>query len=1388
MVVRTWAFNAMVLMLLRYCGMGRDHSGRSGTAPTSTEEQASRDRLPQGTGEAQHRGVSDVLPDGQAQRGYDPNSDTDREDEKDEDDRGEYGFGREWPYVCQCNFGDHDCERRVREVGDVCSHCFLCPDERCDEWRQEHCAVMCPHFEHTPDSDAFESKEPRTAEAYEPRRHVERPHGIRERGHPYNASQLRSMAGDRRVRRASRRRTTATAAAEPQRATDVDHRPTLPMSPPSPPPPPPPPPSPPAPPDSPHGEQSSDDQSDDDQPANSDTMSSDIYDEPFELECTEGANFLRDSSGGHDLSYSEHSFNHYNGSDGGDVGHVSPSTDSNRQMRRQPQTRRGRSGHTEMKSCVSGDESSDGEPKQQHAQLTTTSSRARAGHRHRRTAIIPTDSDGDGEGDTTQTDQQSCDDQSASPLDRGRKRKREVVATTSYINVTQGRYNHRTWKVSGAVGGIVTITNKVSSATYKIPRKRVNKAMRNLDTDHIAGSVINNRQSCACKRQCNTTVTIRSIMKLRERLYTETSDEVQAKEWLVQRLCDGAGAQAKDGQDSDLDDDVETSTTQYVINGHEVCGNFWRKAYGISKFKMTRIRRMAASGGRVSVHGNKGRQNRGLRRQYDVCYAFWDNFFADAQRPNHEIRLFPANLTFHAIYEDFFVAWRNKFVDGMPSSDREWHRLAGLPSMTTFRRARTNKSFADVKVRPKHYHAKCKECAMLTARRLRGFQNDVMKTTFQARWEAHQEETRGWHQREESLKARARLSPHYYQLLQFDDTSSWGCPSFGNRPPKNLTTSRLHFVPFHILDYAEGDQAYIYTVKGRYSKGGNRLCTTLYHVARRCKHNPDMQTSKARHLTCIADNYSENKCNTVFQFASELVWRDWYDKIDFEFGPTGHTHNGCDAVHFIHNVCANRNGGHTLGEFVRKWDMAWHSADKKPTACVLDAQYDFDARYSEMPRLMGFTKTKYEQESARAFRVERSDKGYPVLWWKRDPADLHWLGQEGKPQHEDKGFILLTKLPPGAPETIQPRTTIMKQVYRKQLTGKTMMQVLEAESENPETMRRTVQWLWDTSHKGVIPYSDADDEEDQREAMEQPRHFRWGKSVRIGVTGHDARFQWICRDETLQSAAEFWKLPSWLTDHIREAHDASRRELQDYNAMPYLRYDPTVLRRVVAQADDAGDAGGGGMDDNVQQVAHADTEAAAINDIRHASEAASAGRRNRGRRRRDAGGGNENAPAWGAPFADCVVGKVAMVSCEFPDGGRGINLLQITSTDKTAETFTGKPMVFQGWGISSKEEECLEKKWQLKGGRTPEETEYGYNVLRYFMLNRAKKIPAAVKNFVKKWDADHPDEPIFYTHDNEERDHASDKEERYREEARTRAMGDDPDFEDGEDDEGDVDG
>ena len=64
-----------------------------------------------------------------------------------------------------------------------------------------------------------------------------------------------------------------------------------------------------------------------------------------------------------------------------------------------------------------------------------------------------------------------------------------------------------------------------------------------------------------------------------------------------------------------------------------------------------------------------------------------------------------------------------------------------------------------------------------------------------------------------------------------------------------------------------------------------------------------------------------------------------------EYGPTGHTHNGNDAVHAIHNRIAGNFTSLTLGEFQTHFQHSWRKESNIPTAVVQEVQFDWKRRY-----------------------------------------------------------------------------------------------------------------------------------------------------------------------------------------------------------------------------------------------------------------------------------------------------------------------------------------------------------------------------------------------------------------------------------------------------------
>ena len=116
---------------------------------------------------------------------------------------------------------------------------------------------------------------------------------------------------------------------------------------------------------------------------------------------------------------------------------------------------------------------------------------------------------------------------------------------------------------------------------------------------------------------------------------------------------------------------------------------------------------------------------------------------------------------------------------------------------------------------------------------------------------------------------------------------------------------------------------YVYTLHGRLSKGGNRWSTSIFHAIRAVK-NSGHASAAARTLVLIGDNYAENKNNINLDFLTEIVGRGLYDEVQMLFGPVGHTHNGVDANHNIHNTHVGGQVSGTLGEWCARLPQHFH--------------------------------------------------------------------------------------------------------------------------------------------------------------------------------------------------------------------------------------------------------------------------------------------------------------------------------------------------------------------------------------------------------------------------------------------------------------------------------
>jgi hypothetical protein len=248
--------------------------------------------------------------------------------------------------------------------------------------------------------------------------------------------------------------------------------------------------------------------------------------------------------------------------------------------------------------------------------------------------------------------------------------------------------------------------------------------------------------------------------------------------------------------------------------------------------------------------------------------------------------------------------------------------------------------------------------------------------------------------------------------------------------------------------------------------------------------------ARARRLVLIGDNFAENKSNEDFAFASELVARGWYDQVELYYGPVGHTHNGVDAQHKIHNQNAMNYTLGTPADLANAFRDAWHNPSTRPDFAIMEYQLDWKTRYKNITAVKGFTRTKNNPMAVHAFKFARRPGGGTVeMMFKEAPSRLKpWLGADHQPR--TAGFRVLRNIPNGAPNEV-PAKACFTQNRIKGLTHSRIVEQLAAEG-----MDTTAKWLEQVIEKnGALPFKPHGNGRTPGEM---------GELVTIGAAGHEA--------------------------------------------------------------------------------------------------------------------------------------------------------------------------------------------------------------------------------------------------------------------------------------------
>ena len=542
---------------------------------------------------------------------------------------------------------------------------------------------------------------------------------------------------------------------------------------------------------------------------------------------------------------------------------------------------------------------------------------------------------------------------------------------------------HDNWNMEEDNNGGLIITDMEHQAVHRVPRNRAARFIRSCNAQSISKCL--QPSSCDCPLKCYESTTYETIRKLRIR-YCICENESACTALLVRKL-EAANANIRMGE-----------RVQHVLNGKNVCGQFFRNCFAISKDKMKNVRMCLYEGSETVVHGNANAVRNS--KQYKICYAFWDDLFKKlSERPNQWCRLFPCAMTMQTIFEKYFTKFCTQVLQPPMQPD-------DMPSVETLRRARYDEAYSDVEKRRNHRHARCPECSKLHAETLEhdrvGFNNPREQAEFEQKKKLHEEQKFSWRKEEATLMSRGQARPSEYDVYQYDDTDcqATGFPHFSNRDPKNITKSRVNFTPFNIKNWSSGKEFYIYMLKDKWAKGANRTITLLYEIMMATKHSQH-EAAHARHLVLMCDNASDQKNNDVLCFLAELIYAGWYDTARILYGPVGHTHTGRDSRHHILNDLIGSQYAMTLGEHAQKYSQYFDKA-QIPEPVFMDHVYDWKARYQKLENmnqrtvLEGFRKArKNDRPCVHGWMARRHETSRAVeIVWRVNGYDHGWRGRD----------------------------------------------------------------------------------------------------------------------------------------------------------------------------------------------------------------------------------------------------------------------------------------------------------------------------------------------------------------------------------------------------------
>lgn len=950
------------------------------------------------------------------------------------------------------------------------------------------------------------------------------------------------------------------------------------------------------------------------------------------------------------------------------------------------------------------------------------------------------DSDGD-EGDDSEDGDGDDDDNSDDRASMPCRSKPKGTAGPGYLNREAAAYRKREvgakaamalsddqWEITPDTNGSkdrsgwANMLEKATGTTFSVKWSRVAKAKAHLGHDACAG--VMKLKTCECSRSCQDSIkTIAEIRSIRQEIFCDCESSIAVKAALVSKFKSTKGVCS-----------IVTRSGDQIV-GKTVCRKYFAALHGVALAVVRQALQIARMDGcapkaRASVIGQEA-------PKYTQALAFWTTFFENhCQRPNDTERIFPTEKTYEEIYDEYFLPWfdrvyAQRLLDRCPESVKR-----ATPSLSTWKEARKSPEFADVKPCKKHTHGRCHTCAKLKTLLLESFKSGTAEREYQQQRRMHDEEVLRWRKLETVVKARVADSPGEEILIVHDGTVKLGLPRISRRTLKNLNPARFDVVPWLASDHGAARNDYIYAPNASTSKDVNYLLSQFHAVIRRAKSDYTHPRHRARRLTIIADSASENKNNILFTYYTDMVVNGWFDSIELLFGPVGHTHNGVDATHKIHNVDVGQCVSGDLGHYVLNYPKGFsgRASMKTPEASILGRIVDWKAYYDPViRRISGFTKTSGDPLIVRGFRIAKQRDGSVDVRWKADPAnESEWRGVGGF--GNQPGFHMRMAAPLGLPGFVGPSTVLQSESHKKHGDVLGKPQGLQ-EALRPQNLVPCAAWCMKAHLEGKIPI--------HRYLEDIPPPTEWGRLCEVGaVENHRGRMREIVDfwDPKLPiENATLWKLPVCPKNSHLEAttnvfHYSRDAAILSSSRIPLVRYANERVRNAEVSRHPNNMGGNGWVPE------HADAkESKEDADGSHVSQGEEEATGSEAQEAQDRG--THDAPEMKEPLrryeeelSGCKKGSMVVGMAEARTGPSPyIFVGKIVETQPEAKPYPTFTMVSFVPTKDNWTEACIGPACKWHKHSSDRVTKPHYSVMKYFPnLNKSNTLPAAVRSAINE--------------------------------------------------------